>query len=242
MYHGDLIHNGYDPDEPTYQSLAPTLAWNSPTLNGASYGEPLVYGGLVYAVTENNSVYALSVTTGQIVWRENLGTPVPGNTLPCGDIDPSGITGTPVIDPNAGEIFVVAYLYPPQHHVLFALNLRTGSVVFQRIVDPPGVDPSVEQERGALSLANNTVYIPFGGLAGDCAQYHGYVLGVHEDNSSATLSYAVPSQREAGIWAPSGISIDSTGVYAATGNSASNPAFDFGNAVIHLSFNLNETD
>ncbi len=109
-------------------------------------------------------------------------------------------------------------------------------------MDPPGVSPLVEQQRGALGLANHTIYIPYGGLAGDCAQYHGYVLGVHEDNSSATLSYAVPSVREAGIWAPSGVSIDSTGVFAATGNSGSNSAFDFGNAVIHLSFALNETD
>ena len=162
-------------------------------MDGASYGEPLIYSGLVYAVTENDSVYAINEFTGGIVWRENLGTPVPGNTLPCGDIDPSVITSTPMIDPAANEIFVVAYLYPPQHHVLFALNLQTGSIVFQRIVDSPGVSPLVEQQRGALELANHTIYIPYGGLAGDCAQYHGYVLGVHEDNSSATLSYAVPS-------------------------------------------------
>jgi outer membrane protein assembly factor BamB len=239
-YHRDLVHDGYDPDEPAYQ--APGIAWVSPTLDGASYGEPLVYNGLVYAVTENDSVYALNEFSGGIVWRENLGTPVPANTLPCGDIDPSGITSTPVIDPATSEIFVVAYLYPPQHHVLFALNLQTGSIVFQRIVDPPGVSPLVEQQRGSLELANHAIYIPYGGLAGDCGQYHGYVLGVHEDNSSVTLSYAVPSVREAGIWAPSGVSIDSTGVFVATGNSGSNSAFDFGNAVIHLSFGLNETD
>ncbi len=214
----------------------------SPTLDGASYAEPLVYKGLIYAVTENDSVYALNEFTGQVVWRVNLGTPVPGNTLPCGDIDPSGITGTPVIDPAVNEIFVVGYLYPPQHHVLFALSLQNGSMVFQRTIDPPGVSPLVEQQRGALELANGTIYIPYGGLAGDCGQYHGYVLGVHEDNSSATLSYAVPSVREAGIWAPSGVSIDSSGIYATTGNSGSNSAFDFGNAVIHLSFGLNETD
>jgi outer membrane protein assembly factor BamB len=243
MYHRDLVHDGYDPSEPSIGSHVTTLAWSSSALDGAIYGEPLVYGGLVYAATENNSVYALSETTGQIVWHENLGIPVPGDVLPCGDINPSGITSTPAIDPGLGEIFVVAYLNSSAlHHVLFALNLKNGNVVFHRIVDAPGVATDVEQQRGALSLANGTIYIPYGGLAGDCAQYHGYVLGVHEDNSSATLSYAVPSQREAGIWAPSGISIDSSGIYATTGNSASNSAFDFGNAVIHLSFGLNETD
>ena len=240
-YHRDLARDGYDPDEPSVAISAPSLVWQSQTLDGAIYAEPLIDSGAVYVVTENDSAYALNESTGQVIWRTNLGTPVPGNTLPCGDIDPSGITGTPVIDSSEGEIFVVAYLYP-QHHVLFALNLKSGDVAFQRVVDPPGVSPLVEQQRGALSLADGTIYIPYGGLAGDCGQYYGYVLGVHEDNSSATLSYQAPTGREGGIWAPSGVAIDSTGVFAATGNSASGFVFDFGNAVIHLSFGLNETD
>jgi len=241
-YHRDLARDGYDPDEPSVS--APSLVWQSHTLDGAIYAEPLIDGGLVYIVTENNSVYALNEATGEVIWRTNLGTPVPGNTLPCGDIDPSGITSTPVIDPAVGEIFVVAYVYPAplQHHILFALNLKSGSVVFQRMVDPPGVSTFVEQQRGALSLTDGTIYIPYGGLDGDCGQYHGYVLGVHEDNSSATLTYQAPTGREGGIWAPSGVAIDSTGVFAATGNSAAGSVFDFGNAVIHLSFGLNETD
>jgi len=241
-YHMNLARDGYDPNEPSYKTLASVEVWKSPTLDGDIYAEPLIYNGAVYAVTENNSVYALSETTGQVIWRENLGTPVPGNTLPCGDIDPSGITSTPVIDPTLNEIFVVAYTYPPQHHVLFALNLHDGSTVFQRIVDPPGVSPLVEQQRAALSLANGIIYIPFGGLAGDCGQYHGYLLGVNEDNSSATLSYQVPTGREGAIWAPAGIGIDSTGIFVSTGNSANDTTFDFGNAVIHLNFSLNETD
>ena len=238
----NLARDGYDPNEPSYKTIPPALAWKSATLDGAIYAEPLIYSGMVYAVTENDSVYALNGTTGQIIWRENLGTPVPGNTLPCGDIDPSGITSTPVIDPNAHEIFVVAYTYSPQNHVLFALNLGNGRIAFQRIVNPPGVSPLVEQQRGALSLANGTIYIPFGGLAGDCGQYHGYLLGVREDNSSATLSYQVPTGREGAIWAPAGVGIDSSGIYLSTGNGASDSTFDFGDAVIHLTFALNETD
>ena len=242
-YHMNLARDGYDEDEPSYQTVAPSLAWKSQMLDGAIYAEPLIYKGSVYAVTENNSVYALSETTGQIVWRTNLGAPVPGNTLPCGDIDPSGITSTPVIDPNLDEIFVVAYLYPQQNHVLFALNTGDGGIIFQRNVNPPGVSPLTEQQRAALSLANDTIYIPFGGLAGDCGVYHGYLLGVHEDNSSPTLSYQVPTMREGAIWAPAGVAIDSNGIYAATGNGASNTsAYDFSDAVVHLSFNLTETD
>lgn len=241
-YHQNLARDGYDSGEPSYKTNPPHLAWRSPALDGAIYAEPLIFSDVVYVVTENDSVYALNESTGQIIWRQNLGTPVPGNTLPCGDINPSGITSTPVIDPTMGEIFVVAYIYPPQNHVLFALKTSSGEVVFQRIVNPPGISPLTEQQRAALSLANGTIYIPFGGLAGDCGLYHGYLLGVHEDNSSTTFSYQVPTTREGAIWAPAGVAIDSTGIYVATGNGASTSTYDFSEAVIHLSFNLTETD
>ena len=66
-------------------------------------------GGRVFAATENDTVYALSASTGAVIWSRHLATPVPASSLPCGDIGPTvGITGTPVIDPARGEIFVVA--------------------------------------------------------------------------------------------------------------------------------------
>ena len=66
-------------------------------------------GRRIYVATENDTVYALSASTGKVVWSRHLATPVPASSLPCGDITPSvGITGTPVIDPARAEIFVVA--------------------------------------------------------------------------------------------------------------------------------------
>lgn len=195
---------------------------------------------MVIAATENNSIYALNMKNGSIVWHRNLGAPVAGSALPCGDINPSGITGTPVIDPNSNTLYVVAYLTQGGHE-LFALSLSNGAILSQRNVDPPGVSVSVEQERGALALSHGMVYIPYGGLAGDCGQYHGYVVGVPENNSFTPISYQVPTGREGGIWAPSGMVIDSSGnVYVATGNSASTTNFDFGDAVIKLSPSLEE--
>ncbi len=112
-YHRDLVRSGYDPDEPQYSSTPPSLAWKSPMFDGAVYAEPLIYNGMVFAVTENDSVYALSQATGQIIWRQNLGTPVPGNTLPCGDINPSGITSTPGNRSQQGRDFCRCVPLPP---------------------------------------------------------------------------------------------------------------------------------
>jgi outer membrane protein assembly factor BamB len=242
-YHLDLTRSGYDPNEPSIETSLPTLAWKSPTLDGQVYAEPLIYDGHVFIATENNSVYALSEGSGSVVWQKNLGPPVPSSTLPCGDIDPSGITSTPVIDTAKNEIFVVAYIYlqNQQAHELFALNLVSGNVMFERNVNPPNVSPQDEQQRGALAIANGFVYIPYGGLYGDCGQYHGFVLGVPENNTGSTLSYQDPTGREGGIWGPSGMAIDSSGnVFVSTGNSEATQNFDFGDAVIKLSPTLNE--
>src|SRR5581483_1059938 len=99
-------------------------------------------------VTEANSVYALNRGTGAVVWQKNLGAAVSGKSLPCGNIDPSGITGTPVVDAGAGTIDVVAFLADGAHHELFALDLAGGAVRWHRPIDPPGLSPKVEQERG----------------------------------------------------------------------------------------------
>src|SRR5271169_5873695 len=58
-YHGDNSRTGY---VPVSNFTSVTNAWNSTTLDGAVYAEPLVYGGDVLVATENNSVYSLSAT------------------------------------------------------------------------------------------------------------------------------------------------------------------------------------
>src|SRR5215467_6115289 len=95
-YHGDNSRSGSG--GPNQVSCA-NEGWQSPLLDGRVYAEPLAFGGKIIVATENNSVYALNSLNGDILWRTHLGEPIPGNSLPCGNIDPSGITGTPVIDP-----------------------------------------------------------------------------------------------------------------------------------------------
>src|SRR5258708_15222163 len=112
------------------------------------------------------------------MWQKTLGDPVDSSSLPCGNVNPiTGITGTRVADPATGRLYVVAYLRS-HHHMLFALRLVDGSVVWQLDGDPPGSDPTVQQQRGALALGSGLVYVPFGGLLGDCGHYHGHVAAV----------------------------------------------------------------
>ncbi len=239
-YHGDPTRSGVAVGGPSLANAR--LAWTSPALDGDVYAEPLAVGAHVIAATENNSVYALDAATGEVVWRTNLGTPVDSSTLPCGNIFPtSGITGTPVADPSTEILYVAAFLSPANHE-LFALDEGTGEVAWHRPIDPPGADPRTHQLRSALTLANDRVYVAYGGLFGDCGDYHGWVVGVRADGSGPLIDHQVPTANAGGIWAPSGPSADEAGnLYVATGNSFGT-SYDFGDSVIKLSPDLERLD
>jgi len=238
-YHKDYTRSGF---EQLGNISAVTPGWTFPGLDGQAYAEPLVLGEYVYVATENDSVYAFNALDGSLLWRTNLGSPVPGGTLPCGDIDPSGITGTPVIDNATETIFVVAFVNPGQH-ILFGVNLESGQVVSQQVTDPPGANPLVEQQRGALALFDGVVFIPYGGLYGDCGDYHGWVVGASANGTTPIISYEVPTNREGGIWASGGFAIaPDEDIFVATGNGDSTTIFDHGDSVIELSESLQEQD
>jgi hypothetical protein len=151
LYHLDAGRTGNQLAFPAFSGSL-SVAW-SVKLDGAVYAQPLVVGGHVIAVTENDSVYALDPGSGSVLWRQHLGTPVRLSTLPCGNIDPLGITGTPAFDSATGSLFFVAEVAGP-HHVLFALDPSTGSVRWSRGIDLAGDSPVTHQQRPALAVAN----------------------------------------------------------------------------------------
>lgn len=239
-YHADPARSGFLPGIPDPTHLS--QRWRD-QLDGAVYAAPLVVAGKVIVATENNSLFALNAVNGQIQWHTSVGKPVPLSSLPCGDIDPLGITGTPVYDAQTGLIFAVAEIQGPAH-VLVGLDAQTGQVKVRRLVDPAGSDPQVQQERGALALHGGRIYIAFGGLDGDCGDYHGFVVATRTDGMGPLLSYQVPSPREGGIWTPPGPVIDKQGnVYVAVGNGAITQGnWDHSDSILRLSPTLQLED
>ena len=216
--------------------------WSSASVDGDVYAQPLVAGSQVIVATANDSVYAFDAATGSTRWQQTIGTPVDAGTLPCGNVDPVGITSTPVADLATNRLYVVGMIQPT-HHELFALALDTGAVVFHRPVDAVGADPAVHNQRGALALANGRVYVPFGGRFGDCGNYKGRVVAVTADGSGDPLEFAVRANREGGFWAPPGPAVAGDGsLWLASGNSDGTGDFDQGNAVIRLTPDLQVAD
>ena len=89
-----------------------------------------------------------------------------------------------------------------------------------------------------MTLANGRLYVAFGGLSGDCGQYHGYVVDSSIAGTGPLGVYRVPTQREGAIWETNGAVVSPKGdLYVATGNGSSNQLSDFdeGNSVVELS-------
>lgn len=240
---GAQSRNGVDTTSPPLNS--PAHGWTSAALDGPVWAQPLVDAGMVLVATEGGSVYALDATTGGVVWRTHVDAPMPRAGLPCGDVSPLGITGTPVIDPATQTLFAVAERSNGSHD-LVALSVATGALLWRRVIDPPGTVPRDQQQRAALALAGGRVIVALGGLDGDCGTYHGYVTSVPESGSGPQDTYIVPVRNGAGIWAPSGPAVSpSDEVFAASGNSqegayAATAPFDHSNSVIALTAEMGQ--
>jgi outer membrane protein assembly factor BamB len=243
VYHGNPQGTGVAPSVSSV--ILSSRAWTSPTLDGQLYGEPLVSGGRIFVATENDTVYALSVTTGGVLWSAHLGTAVPSSALPCGNISPTvGITGTPVVDAARSEVFVVADELVDQHpaHELVGLDAATGKVELTQVVDPPGSTPAALLQRTGLALDADRVVFGFGGNYGDCSTYHGWVIsvpaagGVAEEYEVASRA----SQSQGAIWMGGAAPVvDSSGnIWVEAGNgSVTSPSapYDHSDSVLELS-------
>ncbi len=222
----------------------------SAPLPGPTYAQPLyVTNGpsgraALIAVTEQNVVLALDAADGSQIWSSSLGIPVPRSQLPCGNINPLGITGTPVIDPGSRTIYLNAMTTPDdgttKQHLIFALSLNDGSTLPGWPVNVNDVtfgeltfDSTPQNQRGALVLNSGFLYVPYGGHFGDCGIYHGWVVAVPVDNPVNATAWATTA-RGGGSWAPGGLSTDGTSIFAATGNTFGASTWMGGEAIIRL--------
>ena len=221
-------------------------------LDGFAFAQPLYVPNLlipgigtrnaIIVATENNSVIAFDADAVpcQQLWKTTIGPvgfqPIgaPNLQITNSDIAPLiGITGTPVIDLNKSELYVVAAtqtatLNPTYSHWLYALDLASGLPILQPvgIADTvstlPGVNFSsvLENQRAALLLNNGSLYIAFGSY-GNQGNYHGWLIGMDSTSLQPTgVFQTTPNpSTQGGIWqSGGGPSADSSGnVFAATG-------------------------
>src|SRR2546425_5887183 len=232
-------------------------------VDGEVYAQPLYVANfliqvgthnVVFVATVNDSVYAFDADASPCVqyWKKSfLGTGVttvpPADTGETGDINTIiGITGTPVIDPATGTLYVVAKTKEPTGYFqrLHALDLATGGEKFSGPADissaitvPGSGDtgdstcpgsagnvpfcPLRENQRPGLLLLNGKVYVAWASH-GDIGPYHGWVIGYAAANlaQSPVVFNTTRNGGLGGIWmSGTGPAADAAGnIYVITGN------------------------
>ena len=233
-YHGSLRRTGVSATMPAASGTLTRV--QSLRLDGAVYASPIVVRGLTIVATESDTVYAFDQSYRQ-VWKHNLGSPSPAEERQCGNINPLGITGTPVYDAASGHVFLVAEHGGAVRHVLYALDASSGRIAWSKSVDLPGVSARDMQQRGALAIAGGRVWVPYGAQAGDCGNYKGRVVGVPLDGGGGVVFYSPPTKRGGGIWNPNGPTVTAGGhllVVSANGAAFPGDAYDHTNSVLEL--------
>ena len=151
------------------------------------------------------------------------------------DIVPTiGITGTPVIDPASGTLYLVSFTEEGTSFVLrlHALDVTTGAEKFGGpaviTASVPGtgngsvggvltLDSRWENQRPGLLLLDGIVYIAFG-AHGDAGPWHGWVLAYDAATLKQISAYcASPNGVGSGFW------MSGAGLAADTDTPATNP-------------------
>jgi len=217
------------------------------TIVGNVHAQPLyIEGGpngpMIIVVTASNNIYALNATTGTVIWQRNVG-PAVTSGLPCGNINPVGTIGTPVVDVASGALLFDALIDGMvKKHFIYSLNVDTGATNPGWPVDVNATamyngiifDSPVQEDRGALALVNGVVYVPYSGYGGDCGTYHGWVVGVDINNPVNVGAWATTATK-GGIWGHSGVASDGTNMFVITGNTAgTGGVWGGGEAIIRL--------
>ena len=256
-------------------------------VDGAVYAQPLwvanlsvggVSHNVIVVATEHDSLYAFDADTSpcQTLWHASLidsahgansgeTTVANGATgfqvgVGYGDIAPEvGITGTPVIDPVANTLYVVAKSVDATGTVFYqrlhAISLASGS---ERAGSPVAISATYkadsgspitfstrqQNQRAGLTLSAGTVYIAWAAHE-DAPPWYGWVMGYTYNGSLFTQQSVLnisPNTGAAGIWMAGGApSVDSNGhLYVITGNgtfdgaATSGTTDDYGDSFLQL--------
>lgn len=263
------------------------------TVDGAVYAQPLWLANVtvngakrnaIFVATEHDGLFAFdadnNTTPCTPLWNVNLidsnhgGSPGE-TTVPAGvtgylvgagngDITPEvGVTGTPVIDPSTGTLYVVSKSVnlsgPTFYQRLHAIDITTGN---EKFGGPANITPSSviypgtgdggstvsfsaqgENQRPGLALVNGVVYVAWASHE-DNPPYYGWIVGFNaSDLAVASIFNVTPNAQYGGIWMSGGApAADANGnVYVITANGAFDAdtgGEDYGDSFLQLSGNL----
>ena len=263
----DTLRTGWDQGEtglaPSSVSAPDFGQLFSTSVDGQVYAQPIVAGGTVVTVTENDWIYGMNAATGAVTWSRNVGPAWPASAIGCGDLVPNlGISGTPVYDPATNSVFFIAKVNdgPDVNHPHFYLHSVNPATGVERsgwpvtVQGSPTNGPSnafnakTASQRPGLLLLGGVVYAGFASHC-DYGPYAGYVAGFSTTTPTMTTLWSTEagsSSGMAGIWqSGGGLVSDGPGrILLTTGNGVSpapgpgsSPPGNLGESVVRLQVN-----
>jgi polyvinyl alcohol dehydrogenase (cytochrome) len=219
------------------------LKWAFGFDNGnAAYGQPTVAGGRVFVGSDNGSVYSLDAATGCTYWRHEV---------------KAGVRTAISIGPSKAAPGGYAAYFGDITGVVYAVDAAGGEPIWSHQAD----DHRSARITGAPTLAGDRLIVsvssleeaPGASVKYGCCTFRGSVLALDPHTGDRIWKmYTIaeepkPTRTNAGglqLYGPSGVAIWSSPtvditrgvIYAATGNSYSEPVADTSDAVLALDF------
>ncbi len=193
-------------------------------VDGAVYAQPLYlsrvkiagsgFHNVLFVATSHDSLYAFDAddeSGAGPLWQVSFldaasgVTTVSESDVGCPVIPELGISGTPVIDPEAGTIYLIAYTKESGNQYVYRLHAidvtngveRPGSPVE---IQPAGFVPLAHKQRTALLLTNGVVYSSWSGNCDD-GTYHGWLMAQDAATLKLTAFFnASPGDSGASFW------------------------------------------
>jgi uncharacterized protein (TIGR03437 family) len=227
-YHNDNARTGQ------YRSeilLSPTSLKQGPfgkryflPVDGVVYAQPLYlsrvkipgkgFHNILFVATSHDSLYAFDAddeSGSPALWQVSFLDAAQGVTtvseadVNCSVIPELGISGTPVIDAEAGTIYVIVFTKETGSQYVYRLHAidvtsgaeQPGSPVE---IQPQGFVPLAHKQRTALLLSNGIVYSSWSGNC-DLGTYHGWVMA-HDASTLALDGFfnSSPGDSGASFW------------------------------------------
>lgn len=186
---------------------------------------PTVVDGVMYIGAKDGMFYAVDEATQKILWSDFTG--LDAATGSCGST-PQGVTSTASVNvtPSTGQLTV--YIFGAEGD-LYAIDAKTGAVVWQSIVDSPSKTTNDYYSWSSPLVVHGDVYV---GISSDCDNPL-IPGGLAEFNQSTGTEvarwYTLPPGDVGGsIWS-SVAALSNGSILATTGNgydSSGNPPYD----------------
>ena len=224
------LRTGVDSSGNSFSPATP--AWNSPTLRRPALRAAAgVRPAGCSPPPRTTPSTPWRPTSGRSCGPNHIGTPLDPPRSPACAVTSArrwGSPATPVIDTARSEIFVVADRgHSPGRapHHLIGLNIYTGAVLLDEVIDPAGHQPGRPAPTGLAGPRRRQCRSPASvATPVTASHYHGLVVSAPEDGAAPAVFTVAdhPGDSQGAVWmggaAPS---IDAQGnVWVATGNSA----------------------